>query len=349
LNRTQKDIHLYDELLTSRKLIEIGFGEYQNLDIANDFYHLPFQLLASGLERLLKCHICFAVHEKSGNYPEFSQLKKCGGRNGHDIIELKKTILAEYFSVRVPALKDDYGFLSNNEKLDELLYLLSEFGKYARYYNFDIVTASAKPSIDASARWQEFESGIIRADPGLLKNLDNFDLQNGVLKSAQRTIIVLLERFVRAIGRQFTVGKLGEKALQNSSVYYPFIMMRDRELGTRDYRKKTTRYKKEKREVHERSVKDEIERRVNKDFIHKTINKTDFDGEWPFYHDEVIIECRERHWCIVTIESKDYALNGAAKSRYKLEDVHEAGMAILGVSIGPFIDMALALGEKHES
>jgi len=50
---------------------------------------------------------------------------------------------------------------------------------------------------------------------------------------------------------------------------------------------------------------------------------------------------------IVTIENKDYALNGAAKSRYKLEDVHEAGMAILGKSVGPFIDMALKLGDVN--
>ena len=28
-----KDLHLYDELLTSFKLIEIGFGEFQNMDV----------------------------------------------------------------------------------------------------------------------------------------------------------------------------------------------------------------------------------------------------------------------------------------------------------------------------
>jgi len=33
------------------------------------------------------------------------------------------------------------------------------------------------------------------------------------------------------------------------------------------------------------------------------------------------------------------------QGRYKLEDPHEAGMAILGKLLGPFIDMALKLGE----
>ena len=50
-----KDIHLHDELFTAFKLIEIGLGEFQNLDLANDFYHLPFQLVSSGFERLMKC------------------------------------------------------------------------------------------------------------------------------------------------------------------------------------------------------------------------------------------------------------------------------------------------------
>ena len=41
----------------------------------------------------------------------------------------------------------------------------------------------------------------------------------------------------------------------------------------------------------------------------------------------------------MTIDNKDYALNGSAQGRYKLEGVHEAGMAILGKSVIPFIEM----------
>ena len=118
-------------------------------------------------------------------------------------------------------------------------------------------------------------------------------------------------------------------------------------MGNRDYLKKTTRYEERKRRVHKRTILDELSRKFNISYKHKLINKNEFKGEWPFYHDSVIIECREKHWCIVTIENKDYALNGAAKSRYKLEDVHEAGMAILGKSVGPFIDMALKLGDVN--
>ena len=38
-----------------------------------------------------------------------------------------------------------------------------------------------------------------------------------------------------------------------------------------------------------------------------------------------------------------FALNGAARSRYGIPDPHDAGVAILGKSVGPFIDLALNL------
>ena len=39
------------------------------------------------------------------------------------------------------------------------------------------------------------------------------------------------------------------------------------------------------------------------------------------------------------------SLNGAAASRYGYPFPHDAGMAILGKSIDPFIDMAFKLGK----
>ena len=49
---------------------------------------------------------------------------------------------------------------------------------------------------------------------------------------------------------------------------------------------------------------------------------------------------------MVEIEGYDYALNGAAQGRFNLTSVHDAGMAIIGKSIGGFIDMALKLGKE---
>ena len=344
-----KDIHLNDELTSSVKLIEIGFGEFQNLDLGNDFYHLPFQLLSSGFERLMKSHICLGHKEKQQSYPDFSYLKNCGGRNGHDLLELKKTILQSYYEINnIPVLEEDYEFLSNDQDLDKLIYLLSEFGKFARYYNLDVVTAASQPSIDVKTLWEDYESSIITSNPELLDKLINFEFQEEAIDSVQREIISKLERFVRAISRQFTIGKLGEKAMQFSPALYSFIMLNDDELGNKDYRKKTTRFNAKPRKVHKRTFIDKINRKFNKNYKSKVIKKNEFAGEWPFYSNSVTIECREKFWCIITIENNDYALNGSAKSRYKLENVHEAGMAVLGKSVSPFIDIALNLGSEEQ-
>lgn len=80
-----------------------------------------------------------------------------------------------------------------------------------------------------------------------------------------------------------------------------------------DYRKLTTKYKETPKNRHKRTAQDEWERNNNKNFKSKKILKSEYSSAWPFYTDEIIIECRNNHWCIVTIEGYDYALNGSAK------------------------------------
>jgi hypothetical protein len=338
-------LDLSDELETAAKLIQLGFGEFQNLDRGNDFYYLPFQLLSSGFERLMKCHICLGHHERHNTYPDSKYLKSCGVKGGHDLLELKQTIISSYFATHHdPVLQEDLDLLTKDKDLERLIHLLSEFGKYARYYNLDIVTSAQKPSIDVKMLWEKYENDIVTSNPKLLQKLSDSDTAEEVLDYTKRQILIKLEQFARAICRQFTIGRLGKKAQQFSGVLYTFIHLKDTELGNQNYRKETTRYKEKERKVHTRTLFDELQRKTNKRYRHAMVKKEEFDGDWPFYHDEVIIECREKHWCVVTIDNKDYALTGNAQGRYKLEGVHEAGMAIVGKSVDPFVKMALKLG-----
>ena len=55
------------------------------------------------------------------------------------------------------------------------------------------------------------------------------------------------------------------------------------------------------------------------------------------------VECRDDLFCIVNIGGYDFALNGAARSRFGLPFAHDAGVAVLGKSVGPFIEMAHGL------
>ena len=44
----QKFIALNEEFETANKLVRLGFGELQSINLDNDFYFLPFQLLSQG-------------------------------------------------------------------------------------------------------------------------------------------------------------------------------------------------------------------------------------------------------------------------------------------------------------
>ncbi len=342
-NKLQKQLAIIQELETSFKLVKLGIGEYQNLGGANDFYYLPFQLISSGLERLMKCHVCLGYLEQNGDFPDFKYIKKLG----HDLIKLKEHILNNFYSTENrPALERDLNYLQSHSDLSKVIFILSEFGKYARYYNLDIITNSTQPSIDAKSEWEQFEIELVLRDCNLTDKLGKIEYSEEIYETVKRVIIIHIEKFTRAICRQFTLGGLGEKAKQLSPIIFDFIILKDEDLGNKNYRESTTRYSSNKETPHKRNILDEFERKTNKKFASKRVLKNEFNGDWPFYAEEITIECRDQHWCIVTINGFDYALNGAAKGRYKLEGVFDAGMAILGKSIGPFIDMALELGKK---
>lgn len=335
-----KRLALLEELETSCKLIRLGFGELQNLGPANDFDFLPFQLLSQGFERLMKAYLCIGSLCKSGKYPSPGDIK------GHDLQVLLTEIVNKHFdSEAKPILTDDGDFLCNDQELKELLHILSEFGKRARYYNFDIITGNAKIGEDINASWNTFNNRIL-TKLNLWDKCMSMEFNHEVFGVTACYTISIMEHFVAALARQFTMGAIQDEGRSLSMPVHDFSMLWPDDIGKTDYRKNTTKYKHTEHHVHKRTTKDEYERRFNSKYKSKKIKKSDYNGEWPFYADEVIIECREKHWCVVTIDGCDYGLNGSAQGRYKLESPHEAGMAILGRSVGDFITMALKLGEK---
>lgn len=335
-----KDFALLDEIEAATKLIKLGLGELQNINLSNDFYYLTFQLLSSGFERIMKCYICLAYFNVNNKFPEHSYLKGIG----HNLLDLLNEINANYYTTdNRPIIVEDKIFLTQNDELKELINILSEFGKMARYYNLDLITGATKISIDPKKEWEVFENKIMQSNPKLYEKIMDWDLSQEVYYFISNYIIIIFEKYLGALSRQFIFGYLGDKGKQFSSTFFDFGMIYQKDLGKTDYRKITTRYKETPKKVHKRTLLDEIERKTNKSFKSLKIIKSEYVGEWPFYADEVIVECRKKHWCIITIEGYDYALNGSAKGHYKLENPHDAGVAVGGKSIGEFIKIALEL------
>jgi hypothetical protein len=169
MDETVKTLCLIDELETSRDLIVRGFGELQEIDMGNDLYHLPQQLLASGFERLMKCYFCLVYEARNGRYPEGGFLRDLG----HSLDRLKKSLVDEYFATNgIPALQGDLEFVRNDPLLGRVVHILSEFGKKARYYNLDIVTGSQKPPIDPKTDWEAMEREVEDPAPYLAAGIE---------------------------------------------------------------------------------------------------------------------------------------------------------------------------------
>ncbi|RXR17349.1 hypothetical protein EQG63_11210 [Flavobacterium amnicola] len=336
-----KHFALLEEVETSYKLITLGFGELQNINLHNNFHFLPFQLLSQGFERFMKSYICLAYQNVNKKYPTFEYIRDLG----HDLESLLREIIDKYyFDFNRPQYKNDVEFLKNNTELKELLFIISEFGKKSRYYNFDLVTENKKIPLNTKELWNNFENKHLINDEKLLSKLFSQETQHEVYYKLNSIIIIIFEQFVSALSRQFIFNCIGEKAKQISvASFHEFGMLYEKDFGNKDYRKSTTRYNETPKKVHKRTLKNNLERKLNPNIKFKKILKSEYEGDWPFFANEVIIECRYKHWCIVTIDGHDYALNGTAKGRYKLENPKDAGMVMMDKDSGDFIKLALDL------
>ena len=150
---------LLEEYETSYKLLKLGFGELQNINLDNDFYFLPFQLLSQGLERFMKAYICTAYYVKNNVLPDYRFLMDLG----HNLESILNVILDDYYVISDGTqFKRDIDFLRKDEDLKSLIYLLSEFGKKSRYYNFDIITGNPKLGVDVRKLWEKFEDRVVK-------------------------------------------------------------------------------------------------------------------------------------------------------------------------------------------
>ena len=327
---------ILEELETSRELIKSGFGHLQEIDMGNTFYHLPHQLLASGFERLMKCYISLAYDGQHGSYPSRNYMKSLG----HNLEHLHRRICTDFYGGRTrPFVQQEFDFITTDRILQECIRILSLFGKKGRYYNLDIVTGAADTSIDPTGEWKALELTVEDATPFLN---DPEALHRDYYPRVHSQLIARMERLVRAVAMQFTLGDHADRSgrlSQTSSVYTDFRNLRDEQLGTIEYRRSVRILEQDKESWTKRS-EHEI---VGSEWPTEVITKAEFGEEWPFRIERVTIECRNDMFCIVNIDGYAFALNGAAKSRFKLPFPHDAGVAVLGRSVGPFIDMALAL------
>ena len=335
-NDTLRFVCLLEELETSRELLRSGFGHLQEIDMGNTFYHLPHQLLASGFERLMKCYIAVIHKGRDGTYPD----KKAMRSLGHDLESLVETICTEHYGgTHRPLVQQDLVFIRTDPVLKNCVSILSQFGKIGRYYNLEVVAGACHEPMDPKRKWEELESRVEDPTPYLS---DTERLHRDYYPRVNRALIARMERLVRAIAMQFTLGGHADpegEIGRLSGVYGEFRNLRDHQFGTVDYRRSVEILKADADQWIRRSDQEIAE----SGWPSLTVSEAEFGDEWPFRSDRVTVECRDGLFCIVNIGGYDFALNGATRSKFRLPSAHDAGMAVLGKSVGPFIDMARGL------
>ena len=326
-----KFLALTEELEIALALVRRGFRALQEIDFGNDFYHLPHQLIASGLERFMKCYLCLVHRGQHGEYP-------IGVKDfGHDLEKLLDRILRHHFGTARPILREDHDFLLRDIVLRRVLAILSHFGKIGRYYNLDVVSGKERGRLNPKEEWDTLESSIV--SPVEYAN-DLERLRDEYYPRVNASIIERLERMLRALCLQFTLG--GHKDPEGNmrrlwSVVSEFGALR--EFGTNDYRRTTVTHD-EGDDVWAKVSDDELGRA---NFPTRVVRRGDLPEEWPFNADQVVVACQDRVFAIAYIGGYAFALNGAARSRFKYPDPHAAGLARFGKSVGPFTKIALSL------
>ena len=326
-----KFLALTEELEIALALLHRGFRALQEIDFGNDFYHLPHQLIASGLERFMKCYLCLVHRGLHGEYP--TDMKDFG----HDLEELLDRILRHHFGSARPILREDRDFLANDTVLRRVLAILSDFGKLGRYYNLDVVSGKETNRLNPKEEWDALEGDIL--SPVEYAN-DLERLRDEYYPTVNGTIIASLERMLRALCLQFTLGGHQDP---DGNMRRLWAVVSDfgtlTEFGTIDYRRSAVAHD-DGDEVWEKLSDCDLARAG---FPTRVVRRGDLPEEWPFSADRIVVALRDRVFAIAYIEGYAFALNGAARSRFKYPDPHAAGLARFGKSVGPFTKIALSL------
>lgn len=332
--RMDQLITLQQEFDLSFKLLRRGLGELQKNDYANGFYFLPLLLLSQGIERFLKSYIIAYKIEKEEDKLFEGRLKN------HDLTELLNIVKENYYLVGSREIDiQDEQYLSGDAHLKRVLTILSDFGKNGRYYNINHLIDPK--SVSPISEWEKLEREL-----GALTDEEWFKPKeveevNKYYKKVTTEIIIIIERFLSILSRQYIFGKKSKVFLGATMPNFAFFeCMYDGDYGKTDYtiaqKEGGSNYVPRKRKF--------IDKLKSLLFYkQKKVSRKQYGENWPFKSESVILESRHGRYYIIIIEGYEYALNGKTSSRMKLPTPNKAGVAISYKSTEDFLRMAREL------
>lgn len=317
---------LQAELDTISLLLIRGLQELQAMDMDYGSYFMPSQTLSQGLERMMKVLLFMS------NNVESREFKK----KSHDL-KIFWDKLKECNIVR--SVSDPF--------FEDILNILSKFGLYARYYYIDIL--GGKPSdFNPQLEWEKLESKFLDEDPQRYKMLTNGDDANNLIKEMIRHFQISIEKIINSL----SIAVVNYARINDGAGWVvpptirAFANLTDNDFGKNVYQKwpNCLEYV---AHPHKRTWFDSLIRLFHPFRKSRVIHKSNYSGRWPFRNiEEVIIEKRfslKGTFYVITINGYDCALNGDTYEKLHLARPYDAGLAVRGITIQPFLDMAMKL------
>lgn len=313
------------ELDTTSLLMIRGLQELQAMDMSYGSYFMPSQTLSQGLERIMKVLLFLSGSVSAGKLKGFysHNLNKAWNKLvEHDIVKPISDSLTE-----------------------NILIILSEFGFNARYYYIDVL--DGKPSdFNPQAEWEKLEGLLIGENPQKYKMLSNGDDTSVLIKDINRRLQIALEKIINRLSVAIVKYENRETGWVVPSVIKAFADFNDNSYGKNIYKEWPDCLIKVP-QAHKRTCRDRVIRLLHPFRKSMIVEKRKYNGKWPFRNiEKVRIEKRKTHrgaLHIITINGYDCALDGRTSYILNMARPYEAGLAIIGISIQPFLDMAKEL------
>lgn len=331
VNREAKIVEAIQlELEIDAQLIIRGFQELQNLNMEHGAYFLASQSISQGFERLMKVVLFLSNSIEPGQMKEFY---------GHDLEKLWQ---------RVKEIQD-VGTVKD-KVLNKELRILSNFNEEARYHYINILDGR-ESGFDPQEEWERLEQDYIDSNSENYKKLANGDDSNFLIQRINHRHIKSLEKIVCILSSILLRANVKEVGWVVPLAFQKFATYSYDDLGKTDYSEwpkclehNYSPYRLSRRYYIVNYCKRLFGCQKAKS---KVIKKKDFEGIWPF-RDTKKVRITKRNangqeFHLVSIQGHLCALDGRTADKLHLPTPHKAGLAVIGYSTQPFLDLAQKL------
>jgi len=237
MNETYRKILIVFELERAIKYLRLGLAEVQKITTTNDFYDPVFIYLSGGLERLFKTMLCLNYLETQGRLPNPNEIWK--NTNGHDLLYLKTKVEQFCVEIKRPFASNDFEIIVNDVFINKICKTLSEFGRRSRYFNLDAILG-VEQGFDSKNTWEKLETEIsigIYGKEKFYQLLSDPKQLDKIYFDSNKEIVIRLEKFIRALTRQFIFGNFYKDSKTFVFQIDDFTDIEDKQLGMTDYGK----------------------------------------------------------------------------------------------------------------